>query len=119
MPQWYLVKLELAPSKDFPRGSPSRAYLLRLPLTAAGEIDDAALTASPKAAFVRRYWPDQPDCSGLVRRNAAGWSLDYGDGSGALRGYLDQGRIETGGVVQIVGLDGVSKAFRVVSVRPD
>jgi hypothetical protein len=119
LPQWYLVKLELAPSIDFPRGSPSRAYLLRLPLTAAGEIDNAALTASPKAAFVRRYWPDQPDCSGLVRANALGWTLDYGDGSGALRGHLDPARIEPGGLVQIVGLDGVRRPFRVMSARSD
>ncbi|HSG34256.1 MAG TPA: hypothetical protein VLA37_06950 [Sphingomonadaceae bacterium] len=88
-------------------------------MTASGEIDNLELTANPRAAFVRRYWPDQQDRSGIVSPNASGWNLDYGDGSSALRGHLDHARLEPEGIVQIVGLDNVRRPFRVVSVRPD
>src|SRR3546814_9545672 len=50
-------------------GSSGRAYLLRLPLSSSGEIDNSELAANPKAAFVRRYWPDQPDRSGAICSN--------------------------------------------------
>ncbi len=119
MSQWYLVKLELAPDEHFPRGSPARAYLLRLPLTKDGEIEKETLTANPRAAFVRRYWPEQPDRSGTVRPNSAGWNLDFESTDAMLRSHLDPAPIVAEEIVKIVGLDGVRRPFRVMSVQPD
>ena len=40
---WQSIRLELARTPDFPDGSASRAYLLRLPLHRDGLIDEEAL----------------------------------------------------------------------------
>ena len=40
---WRSIRLELARTKEFPEGSASRAYLLRLPLDEKGLIDEQAL----------------------------------------------------------------------------
>ncbi|URD60044.1 hypothetical protein M8312_09555 [Sphingomonas sp. KRR8] len=61
---WQSIRLELEATRDFPKGSASRAYILRLPLTASGAIDAEALTRAPQQATVRRLWPSEPDLSG-------------------------------------------------------
>jgi hypothetical protein len=40
---WKSIRLELARTKEFPEGSASRAYLLRLPLDDRGRIYESAL----------------------------------------------------------------------------
>lgn len=119
MSQWCLVKLELAPGGEFPLGSSGRAYLLRLPLSSSGEIDNSELAANPKAAFVRRYWPDQPDRSGAICSNTAGWNFEFDGGHAAARGHLDAAAITRDGIVQVIELDGMRRPFRVISVSPD
>jgi hypothetical protein len=49
MPTWNLVRLELAGTSEYPEGSASRAYMLRVPLDDAGLIDEAALAATELA----------------------------------------------------------------------
>ena len=69
---WKSVRLELAKTREFPNGSASRAYLLRLPLTDDGRIDEVALEELPDQATVRRLWPSEADVSGhLVRDGGA------------------------------------------------
>ena len=61
---WTTIRIELGATRDFPRGSASRAYLLRLPLTAEGALDAETLGSAPEQATVRRLWPNEPDLSG-------------------------------------------------------
>ena len=72
---WKSVRLELAKTREFPNGSASRAYLLRLPLTDDGCIDEAALDALPDQATVRRLWPSEADLSGHLVRDGRRWAF--------------------------------------------
>jgi hypothetical protein len=79
---WQSVRLELDSTPDFPRGSASRAYLLRLPLLDDGSIDEDAIAEAPERATMRRMWPNEPDCSGHVRRLGDCWAcVVRGDGA--------------------------------------
>jgi hypothetical protein len=73
MPQWNVVRLELARTPEFPGGSASRAFMLRVPLNKEGLIDEASLARRPAMATVRRFWPNEPDQTGyVVRKGRAG-----------------------------------------------
>jgi hypothetical protein len=72
---WKSIRLELGRTHDFPNGSASRAYLLRLPLTPDGTIDEQAVVRRPEQATVRRMWPSQPDLSGHLIRLGERWAF--------------------------------------------
>jgi hypothetical protein len=72
---WKSIRLELGRTSDFPRGSASRAYVLRLPLAEDGTIDEQALVSRPEQATVRRMWPSEPDLSGHLIRVDQGWAF--------------------------------------------
>lgn len=117
---WKTVRLELARSLDFPKGSPGRSYLLRLPLDESGRIDEPALRREPAQATVRRYWPNEPDLSGRVVPARDGWSLSYEPPAPArgatLSGRLPHRPIELGACIDVTEPDGRSLAFRVASL---
>lgn len=75
--KWKVVRLELASSWQFPRGSAGRSYLIRLPLADDGTIDRAALESYPSRATVRRHWPNQADMIGYVERTPTGYAIRY------------------------------------------
>jgi hypothetical protein len=72
---WKSVRLELGRTNEFPNGSASRAYLLRLPLDSEGRIDEAALENLPEQATVRRLWPSEPDLSGHLVKEGSRWAF--------------------------------------------
>lgn len=72
---WKTIRLELARTADFPRGSVARSYVLRLPLEKDGTVNEAALCLNPELATVRRFWPNEPDRHGYVTHTSQGWSL--------------------------------------------
>jgi len=72
---WKTIRLELARTADFPRGSVARSYVLRLPLQRDGTIDEAALSLHPELATVRRFWPNEPDRRGYVTYTPQGWGF--------------------------------------------
>ena len=72
-----MIRLELASSWQFPRGSAGRSYLIRLPLTADGAIDTAALESQPARATVRRYWPNEADMVGYLIHTPMGYAIRY------------------------------------------
>ena len=72
---WKAIRLELGRTRDFPNGSASRAYLLRLPLSPEGTIDEQALRELPEQATVRRLWPSEPDLSGHLTRVGEKWAF--------------------------------------------
>ena len=74
---WKVIRLELASSWEFPRGSVGRSYLIRLPLTDEGAIDMETLESQPAHATVRRYWPNQADMLGHLVRTPMGYAIRY------------------------------------------
>ena len=87
--QWKSIRLELGRTHDFPNGSASRAYLMRLPLFADGTIDEQAIIGKPEQATVRRMWPSEPDVSGHLVRQGSSWAFLTGR-SGASRSIYSE-----------------------------
>lgn len=119
MSQWYLVKLELGPTLEYPNGSPGQAFLLRLPLAADGSVDEAMHAAAPREVFVRRFWQNEPDISGTVLPSASGWIFAFPNGTTDLRYYLDDVQIRPGAQTVLTDSHGARQPFRVVSVRQE
>lgn len=112
---WKTIRLELAGTCDFPTGSVSRGYLIRVPLNDNGSIDDLSLAQTPQSATVRRFWSSEPDESGRVTCSNGEWALRC---SGkADRFLLGSGSFVVGQEVTVVGPDGVPLPFRVANIR--
>lgn len=120
MTLWNIIKLELAPSDGFPVGSAGRSYILRLPLTEEGLIDQAVCKSHPNEAIVRRFWPNEPDQSGNIIRNTDGWKFCFRAFSKGEPGWLQYANqpFRVGGFVSIVEPGGLSLPYRIVSVVP-
>jgi len=119
---WKSIRLELARTSDFPQGSASRAYLLRLPLADDGRIDEAALSKAPAMATVRRFWPNEPDMAGYVIRTPRGWAFSYelGEDDDEAVFHLETHRIRLGEYLTLTEPDGRELPFRIASVeRPN
>jgi len=116
---WKSIRLELARTEEFPEGSASRAYLLRLPLDEQGLIDEAALGRSPAMATVHRHWPNEPDLSGYVVRTPKGWALSYelGDSDDELVFHLESHPIRMGEYITLTEPDGRRLPFKVTSLK--
>ena len=115
---WNTIRLELGSTAEHPAGSAGRAYLIRLPLDAAGTINEAALVEQPAQATVRRFWPSQPDRTGHVERAARGWLLRCNGGANVETLALLEGEpIVLGEQVMITEADGARLPFRVASIR--
>ena len=121
MPQWNVVRLELARTPEFPGGSASRAFMLRVPLNRDGLIDEASLTKRPAMATVRRFWPSEPDQTGYIVRNGAGWAFSYaiGEDDDEKLFHLEARPLRIGDYVTITEPDGACYPFRVARSQPD
>jgi hypothetical protein len=76
------IRLHLARSKEFPKGSPQHGYEFIAPLDATGHIDGRLWRAHPDACTVYRFWgTEQPEAGRLVHRpggaESARWVFDY------------------------------------------
>lgn len=121
MDKWNLVRLELARTAEFPAGSASRAYMLRVPLNAAGCIDEEALAKRPAMATVRRFWPNEADQTGQLIRNGGGWVFSYaiGEDDDEQVYHLEDHPLRAGEYVTLTEPDGERYPFRVVRSQPD
>lgn len=117
---WHMIRLDLARTPEFPEGSASRCYLLRLPIDGEGLIDESALKEAPGRATVRRFWPNQPDVSGYVIRTERGWAFSYrpGEDDDEALFHLETHKLRTGEYVTVTEPDGQRLPFRVASVVP-
>jgi hypothetical protein len=116
---WKIVRLELAESVEYPRGSASRAYILRVPLDDQGRIDQAELEQSPGDATVRRYWPSEPDTHGFLVPQVGAWaiSLDGHDAAGSHVGFhFSIDTLEVEGRIIVTQPDGRSLLLRVAKI---
>lgn len=117
---WRHVRLELAPTPEFPEGSASRAYMLHLPLEEDGIIDKQALDANPVLADFRRFWPSEPDRKGRIIRLGDGWALSFTGADGGHRIYpIEMDRLLPGNEVTIGKHDGGRWTFRVADLQRD
>ena len=121
MAKWNLVRLELARTPEFPDGSASRAYMLRVPLDADGLIDEAALKKRPAMATVRRFWPNEADQTGHLVRNGRAWVFSYaiGEDDDEQVFHLDHHPLRVGEYVTLTEPDGARYPFRVTRSLPD
>jgi hypothetical protein len=128
--KWKVVRLELASSWRFPRGSAGRSYLIRLPLTDEGAIDTAALQSQPAHATVRRYWPNEADMVGYLVQTPTGYAIRYEMNGSKLNGsaqpngssdqrlfQIDAEAIKVGEELFLTEPDGRQARFRIASLQ--
>jgi hypothetical protein len=116
--KWKVIRLELASSWEFPRGSAGRSYLIRLPLTEDGAIDSEALESQPARATVRRHWPNQADMLGYLIRTPLGYAIRY-----EMSGAESAGKVQTSGpddprLLQF-GADAIKVGEQIFLTEPD
>ena len=116
MPNWKDIRLELARTAEFPAGSVSRGYLIRLPLDDSDLIDPVALERSPHRATVRRYWSTEPDEAGLVHKGDGGWAMRCNGMPDRLL-LVDDRPIRLGQKVSVVEPGGDLLPFTIASIR--
>ncbi|WP_091147100.1 hypothetical protein [Novosphingobium sp. CF614] len=115
---WKSIRLELAETREFPRGSASRAYMLYLPLRPDGTIDEAVLRANPNIAGFRRFWPNEADRVGRVERTESGWALSFQPApeAGSVSLPIEMNRLLPGDQVTIEKQGQRAWRFRVVDL---
>jgi hypothetical protein len=113
---WKTIRLELARAPGFPNGSPSRAYLLHLPLDERGLVEEEVFRQAPALATVRRHWPNERDRSGYVIRKGRGWAFSYavGDADDENIFHLESHPLRPGEYVTITEPDGERLPYRVM-----
>jgi hypothetical protein len=115
---WKTIRLELGSTPAHPRGSASRAYLLRLPLNDVGQIDDQALASHPEQATVSRFWPCEPDKTGTIEKRGIGLELRCEDARAKVfTSRLQSSALTLGSEVYIEEPSGSRMPFRVAGVR--
>jgi hypothetical protein len=75
--KWKTIRLELAATAAFPRGSVGRGFLIRAPLNDEGRIDDILIEQSPGRATVRRVWTNEADERGRLVRVDGHWAMRF------------------------------------------
>lgn len=114
---WKAIRLELASTSQFPAGSVSRAFLLRLPLQQDGLIDEGEIARNPSLATVRRFWASEPDRVGHIVHANGGLVFSYGRDRAACCTLAAQ-PITLGGQLRVATPELGELPFRVVSMRP-
>jgi len=115
---WTNIRLELDRTADFPRGSPSRAYLLRLPLGDDGAIDAEAVYEQPRQATARRFWPSQPDRTGYISPGLGGFDITYESSRSDPRsGRFESAAFRLGDCLQVREPDGSQRPYRVTALE--
>jgi hypothetical protein len=113
---WKNIRLELGPTNEFPAGSVSRAYLIRLPLDDDDVVDQHAFELNPYRATVWRFWSTEPDDAGQVLPVEGHWAM-HCNGTAERRLDLDGRPIRLGQQISVVEPDGAILPFRVASIR--
>jgi hypothetical protein len=114
---WKTVRLEFARSATFPSGTPSRAYLLRVPLDENGLIDGATLAQTPSRATAQRFWSSEPDQFGYLECSDGSWILRCRGQAGESRFRMPAVPLRVNGEITIEEPDGTSNPFRVASIK--
>jgi len=108
--KWKTIRLELAATTDFPKGSVGRGFLIRAPLNQDGSIDELLLRENPDRAKVRRVWPNEPDERGRLVRADGHWAMRF---SGQADRLIDAHAPFCAGNEVLVNAEGQQSAFTV------
>lgn len=116
------IRLELARTADRPEGDPRHGYEFSAPLDSQGHIDATQWKAQRKFCTVRRFTAGGDEEFGhLVHGPGKRWSFHYDVGTEPAEdepGYrFESHAFKAGEYVSITEQDGVTRTFRVVSVR--
>lgn len=115
---WKTVRLELAPTAKFPRGSAGRAFLLNVPIDKNGCIDRAAIENNPARATVRRFWASEPDSFGLIEAFEGSWTLQCRQNGREFETFFLEGTpLSLNARVNVRSAEGTELPFRVASIR--
>lgn len=112
---WKKIRLELADTREHPRGSVSRGYLIYAPLDESGVVDEQALARTPARAVVRRFWSTEPDEKGHLVRANGHWALRCGGKSDRLI-RTGAPSFQLGRLIDVTDPDEGSMPFRVASI---
>lgn len=113
------IRLELARTPQFPRGSAACGYEFSAPLDSAGRIDSAQWRRVKARCKVRRFWANQGDEIGeLLHHRSGRWVFSYrpGDEDDEPLFRLDRHVFQVGEYVSITEHDGITRPFRVTEV---
>ena len=116
--KWKVIRLELASSWEFPKGSAGRSYLIRLPLGDDGAIDSATLESQPARATVRRYWPNQADMLGYLVHTPRGYAIRYEMNGTKLNGSAQANGHREPKLFQF-GAEAIRLGEEIVIIEPD
>ena len=114
------IRLELARTKEFPDGNRQCGYEFTAPLDASGHIDAAQYAAHKAQCKVKRFWVGQDDERGeLIRTRGHRWVFSYAPGEEDDEPIFkfDRHSFVVGEYVSITEHDGVTRPFRIASVR--
>ncbi len=116
--EWKIIRLELARTPEYPSGSASRAYILRLPVYEDGMIDEDAVKEHRSMATVRRFWPNEPDQQGYVVKAGDHWAFSYrvGEDDDESLFHLETHPLAPGEFVTLTEPDGRQFPFKVAEV---
>jgi hypothetical protein len=115
----YRTRLELARTSEFPEGNPNCGYEFVAPLDAQGHFDATAWHKAKGRCVVRRFWVGADDETGLlIHTRGKRWAFSYAPGEDDDEPIFkfDRHVMKPGEYVSITEHDGVTRAFRVVSV---
>jgi hypothetical protein len=112
---WRSIRLELGSTGQFPAGSVSRSYIIRLPLNEADHVDSGAVAEYPRRATVQRHWSTEPDENGFVVQAGLDWALRCDDRERILQ--LNGTPVRLGHQVSVVESDGSALPFTIASIR--
>jgi hypothetical protein len=118
MPMMRTVRLEMARCHEFPEGSPTHGYELRVPLTAAGKLDRDFWLKDRQGSGFRRFWGGEEE-HGEVRHRHHGWTLSFTPHVEADEVIFraDDHRFAVGEYLSIKEKDGVTRTFRIASIQ--
>ena len=113
---WKSIRLELGSTKEFPAGSVSRAFLVRLPLKDSDVVDHSAVIEAPRKATFRRHWSTDADQRGYLIEHGHDWTMRC-EGAPDRLLQLDGSPVRLGTQVSVVDADGSVLPFKIASVR--
>ncbi len=114
---WKTIRLELARTPRYPDGSAAHSYLLRLPVDADGIVETRHLHDPNQHPTVRRFWPSEPDQTGVVIKQGRKWSFSYrpGEDDDEAIFHLEDHPIRLGEYLTITETNGERLPFKIVS----
>ena len=116
----FVVHLELARTPEFPSGSRAHGYDLVLPLREDGHLDAEEWHGKKKLCLVTRFWAGEESETGhLIHTRGGAWAFSYapGDEDDEPVFRLADHVFTEGEYVSVREHDGVTRPFRVISVR--